>query len=764
MTDGPLRVLLIIMDADLRSAVADYLLLRRLAVEQVGSPQAALEHLATHTSDMVLFDLHGLEGEHSLAWLTANRGRLDLSRAPIAIFRQERPTPQEQQVARELGFVFFIPRPTAQPDDLDVLLRTVRRTVEARQQRDRGVAPASDREATGSAERPDQARPGSAVHEDLETDRDLSGRTPVLPPPPTTRAAPPPVVAKRPSKPQEASRHAPLPTQGKLRSISLPEILFSFFTRSISGKLILFQGSVRKRIYFMGGYPVFASSNSVAETLGEDLLAEGRLTRLEHAQVLERMRRSGRRIGEVLVELDFVSRTELPHLINENIKRKILNAFASREGTYRFDEGTRFGEHEYNFSLSPPRLIIDGLVQYGDDVLAARHLPASATARPHLIEHPLWESGDLELTDREVEISKLLEQSHPSKEIARRTGERQVPRFLLALALLRLVGFREGPSAEDAAARPEKKRITVVPRRETRPPQPKEVKRESVRITDSDFFTILGVSRDATPQQIHRAFRDHMKSYQPDVISALPAKEHEAAEVIQRKLVAAYLVLADPMQRQQYLQDLIQTSIGAEEAARRATERRQRNKVSSPPRGVPPSKSPQPAGPVKPSEPLERPPPVKSPRELFLEAKAALGNGRAQEAALAMREALALDPGQPYLLAWAGWTLFWANPRTHMKNARDHLEQAIRSDATHPEAYLFLARILEFGGEYDEALKYYQAAIKTPNAPPSYAMEARSFQERFQEGRLKARSTGLRLADVMGDDERTLFKRWVLNE
>src|SRR5262249_37523871 len=131
--------------------------------------------------------------------------------------------------------------------------------------------------------------------------------TTVPAPPPVPKADPPVVpLGRKDSIPSDPPKLT-VPDRGTLESVPFARLLGGLFAGRVTGQLLLKKGSVKKIVYLRQGIPVFVKSNLVTECLGRVMVAEKLISEEECTRSLERKKASGKRQGEVLVEMGSIS-------------------------------------------------------------------------------------------------------------------------------------------------------------------------------------------------------------------------------------------------------------------------------------------------------------------------------------------------------------------------------------------------------------------------------------------------------------------------
>ncbi|MCA9604988.1 MAG: protein kinase [Myxococcales bacterium] len=126
-----------------------------------------------------------------------------------------------------------------------------------------------------------------------------------------------------------------------------------------TGALHLWDGERQKRIFFRDGRPDFVASNMGAELLGEFLVAQGLVLRMEVDMALAMLPRYDGRLGDALVGLGILRPMELYKAVSQQVRARYLEAFQWRRGQWAFVTGERCEEETLHLGQGEHELLRD---------------------------------------------------------------------------------------------------------------------------------------------------------------------------------------------------------------------------------------------------------------------------------------------------------------------------------------------------------------------------------------------------------------------
>jgi hypothetical protein len=186
---------------------------------------------------------------------------------------------------------------------------------------------------------------------------------------------------------------------GSLASLTVAEVVHFVFSSLKSGVLLVAVGADadrkpdeperlrRKSLYFKDGQVVFASSSDPADRLGPvlleaDLVPPGELERCSG------LVRSGRPLGQVLVDEGILTSAQLYDAIALQVKRIFLSAFLETEGEFAFLEGASDERNEVKLPDRTRDLILQGMKKL-EEAEHARAAVEAARGAPPEVDVPI---------------------------------------------------------------------------------------------------------------------------------------------------------------------------------------------------------------------------------------------------------------------------------------------------------------------------------------------------------------------------------------
>lgn len=207
--------------------------------------------------------------------------------------------------------------------------------------------------------------------------------------------------------------------RGNLADSPLPEIMATVHRYGVPGVMELSRNEENKRIYFIDGDVIFATSSNRGESLGDFLLAQGRISEAQYKVSSEELiANPGKRHGRILVQMGFLKADDLGTAVREQVQTILWSIFNWIDGDIHFKVG-RFREEEvYKITIPTPRAVFSGCKRITDAKavmarLGGKNTIFKALQRPKHLGNLRLEAGEsrlLEMVDGKKTLFELCEE------------------------------------------------------------------------------------------------------------------------------------------------------------------------------------------------------------------------------------------------------------------------------------------------------------------------------------------------------------------
>ena len=534
---------------------------------------------------------------------------------------------------------------------------------------------------------------------------------------------------------------------GDLAQTPLAAILLEAWNLRLAGELTVHQAGGDSRLFFRDGVPVGAQTFAGFNPLGQILLGHGTIDIETLGRSLAEMARTGRRQGEVLVEMGAVRQEAVDRALEEQQAGYVSLIAGLGDGAFRFSVNAPVPDWTRSVLLAPLRAVVDALASpqaaslvqsalaqvegtvalgsaYAElessfswtepEAAAVRKLAAAATAKEILAAPGLSREqarallaallllGLAEPAGEVFEISSLgagsgaVRPSAPPRappDPARRSDPEEARarrQRLLARAMQNMgVGpLSAGPKAAAASAAAKAASSATAPSSAPTPAE-REIRRALEAALplarDKDLFARLALPRGATSEDVKGAYLRLVKQFHPDRYGspALADLQGGLREVL-AAFNEAYATLSDRVRRTDYLARSASGGRAATEAAAAAA------------------------------------------RADFQKGEAARRTGDHARARLFFEAAVRTDQRADYMVALAAETLLSGKPEDR-ERARRHLAEAMK-DPTCSGAFLAAGVMAREENDPDRAEKLFRASLKADPRNEEAARELHQIQ------------------------------------
>jgi hypothetical protein len=344
-----------------------------------------------------------------------------------------------------------------------------------------------------------------------------------------------------------------------VREEDVATLIARLHREGFTGRVSFRRGEAQKSLFFGEGRLVFATSNLPHDRMGDLLYREGKITREQHGRSREIVAETGRRMGEILVEMGFLKRRELLPAVRRHVEDIVYSLFAWDSGTWSITPGDGAQDEKIRLATHPTALVLEGIRRkVGLDRLREKIGPQATIVAPLKRDEITGALAEADLSPEERQAADLFDGRRSLSEIATsaRIEEQtvyQLAHGLVALGLARLVepsrGETDGGRAPVGASSLAGAGDVALDR--------ERVLAKHAHVLEADYFAVLGVRRDATGFEIRRAWESARRDYAPEAFAPEIQREH-AGELreIAAVLDESFRVLKDDRVRSQYLANL----------------------------------------------------------------------------------------------------------------------------------------------------------------------------------------------------------------
>jgi DNA-binding NarL/FixJ family response regulator len=359
---------------------------------------------------------------------------------------------------------------------------------------------------------------------------------------------------------EDTGRRRPItsepPSRGDLTDVDVASLLGRLLQSRFTGRVLFRRGPAEKTIHFEDGRPVFAISNLPHDRMGDLLYREGKITREQQQRARDLVVESGRRMGEILVEVGFLKPRELLPAVRHHIEDIVYSLFAWDSGEFAISAGDPTSER-IRLTRHPAALVLEGVRRkYGPDLLEARLRSASAVVAVRSQRQLGSIAAVADLSPSERAVIQKMDGERTVQQVAEAAQVDHLAALQLAFALIAL-GVAEvvdhGPEAEPKPVRSR----SLVGETDIAIDRQRVLAKHAL-VHEADYFTLLGVRRDATGFEIRRAYEAARRDYA--AVGFPPELQRElAGELgeISRLIDEAYQVLRDERVRRSYQANLL---------------------------------------------------------------------------------------------------------------------------------------------------------------------------------------------------------------
>ena len=300
---------------------------------------------------------------------------------------------------------------------------------------------------------------------------------------------------------------------GDLRNFRLSDILIGIQRLGRTGSLYIESSSGNKRVYFKQGDAIFSSADRESERMGDVLLQTGKINEEQFRISSELMLKTGKRHGAALVELGYITPSELIGFVKNHAEKIILDLFNLEDGSFIFKDEP-LPDEAVTLRLSTGSLIYRGIKTIDDIAKIKRHSPLKDSL-VYFSSNPLNLFQEINFSEEDRKVISLVDGKRSINEIIKSSPltESETLKIIFALFNTQIIEVIDKGLINPTICVDE---ICESPETEDDPAIVAKIEKLHRDYKNLGYYGVLDISRDATLEEIKRAYHKMAKEFHPD--------------------------------------------------------------------------------------------------------------------------------------------------------------------------------------------------------------------------------------------------------
>ncbi|MEW6052825.1 MAG: DUF4388 domain-containing protein [Nitrospirota bacterium] len=207
-----------------------------------------------------------------------------------------------------------------------------------------------------------------------------------------------------------------IPLKDNIKHSSLPKLLAHLNRGRLTGTLVVKTLAFTKKVFFNKGEAIFASSTYEDDRLGEMLIKAGKITMEQYDKSVEVLKKSGKRLGAILVENGYISPKDLFWGVKYQVREIVYSLFLLEDAEYEFTEGDMPSNEVITLKMSMGNLIYEGVKRIDNWTRIKNEMPGTETV-VRLSSNPATLFQNVELSPQDRKMLSIINGRKTIKEL-----------------------------------------------------------------------------------------------------------------------------------------------------------------------------------------------------------------------------------------------------------------------------------------------------------------------------------------------------------